>query len=191
MFVTGNIEVLKNSCSKLHCEKGLNSTLFLYEFAPKARTSPLRRGLKMPRDARHLENTTQLPYADHPASHTTVPWPTCPRRPKRGISRLWDARNCPRETTGYEPFAVHTPIQWAISGGVIKSRGRSNLRVQSEWRGLGMPRDAATNSSSAQLYFTSAQLERVDRLRALRERDIDNRLPALRLHNCTHAELNN
>jgi len=30
-----------------------------------------------------------------------------------------------RETTGFEPSALHAPRQWAIEGGVIKSRGRS------------------------------------------------------------------
>ena len=30
-----------------------------------------------------------------------------------------------RETKGYEPFALHTPLQWAIW--VIKSRGISNV----------------------------------------------------------------
>ena len=27
------------------------------------------------------------------------------------------------ETPGYEPFALHAPIQWAIQGHVIKKRG--------------------------------------------------------------------
>jgi hypothetical protein len=27
-----------------------------------------------------------------------------------------------RETRGYEPFALHTPTQWAIQGYVIKHR---------------------------------------------------------------------
>ena len=27
------------------------------------------------------------------------------------------------ETTGYEPFALHAPIHWAIKGHVIKNRG--------------------------------------------------------------------
>ena len=34
-----------------------------------------------------------------------------------------------RETTGYEPFAVHAPIEWAIQGNVIKGKGGSNVRV--------------------------------------------------------------
>ena len=28
-----------------------------------------------------------------------------------------------RETPGYEPFALHAPIQWAISGGVTAKEG--------------------------------------------------------------------
>ena len=32
-----------------------------------------------------------------------------------------------RERTGYEPFALHAPIQCAVYGDVIRSRGRSNV----------------------------------------------------------------
>ena len=28
-----------------------------------------------------------------------------------------------REKTGYEPFALHAPIHWAMWGDVIKNRG--------------------------------------------------------------------
>ena len=29
--------------------------------------------------------------------------------------------------TGYEPFALHAPIQWAMKGHVITKRGSSNV----------------------------------------------------------------
>ena len=32
---------------------------------------------------------------------------------------FWDQK----ERTGYEPLAIHAPIQWAIQGDVIKQRG--------------------------------------------------------------------
>ena len=38
---------------------------------------------------------------------------------------MWDKVERERERSGYKPFALHAPIQWAIKGDVIKSRRRS------------------------------------------------------------------
>ena len=35
-----------------------------------------------------------------------------------------------RETTGYEPLAVHAPIQWAFKGYVIKKTGCTNVNEE-------------------------------------------------------------
>jgi len=42
-----------------------------------------------------------------------------PQHVRQGLSLTAEYR----ETTGYEPFALHAPRRWAIQGYVIKNRG--------------------------------------------------------------------
>ena len=50
-------------------------------------------------------------------------WVTHTHTHTPGCRSAWVAE---RETTGYEPFALHAPIQWAIQGHAIKNRGAFN-----------------------------------------------------------------